>query len=253
MMEQLNTVQPHPLPRQVTRSIGLRAWSQPDVRFYWVIALVLGIVALGMGIAVGMDWNHERRLVSHGTPVDAIVQQAGEQTLAGRKQPPDTLCILRFEWHGSPHVTRPAYLAGRQEYVAPQDVVRIFVNPDDPDDWTARSEPGPIGPRLLGAVIALAAALVALAVAWLYRARVLSVWRNGESVEALVIESRNTALAPMSRAVRCTPAEEADTRVFSVYVPARAGKLERGDRIWILSRGKSARGAQSAAWFTGSQ
>jgi hypothetical protein len=230
-----------------------RAWVQPDVRFYWGIALVLGLVALGMGIAGAVDWNHERGLVVNGVAVNAVVQQAGDQTLAGRKQPPEALCILRFDWHGSAHLTQPAYLSGRQEYVAPQDIVRIYVNPDDPDDWTARSEPGPMGPRLLGAVIALAAALVAFVIAWLYRGRVLAVWKTGDAVESLVIEARNTALAPRSRAVRCTPVEEVDTRVFSVYVPARSGKLERGDHFWVLTRGRSARGAQAAVWFDSAQ
>ena len=236
-------------PRELTRRVGRRAWAQPHVRFWWLIAVVLGVIALGSGILAAADWNHERRLVSEGTPINAVVQQAGDQTLAGRKQPPDTLCILRFDWQGSPHVTQAAYLAGRDEFVAPQDVVRIFVNPKDPDDWTARTSPGPIGPRLLGAEIALVAGLAALAIGWLSRARVLDVWRNGQAVESLVIEGRNTALAPLSRAVRCTPVEDADARVFSVYVPARAGKLERGDRIWVLTRNGRTGGAQAALWF----
>jgi hypothetical protein len=177
------------------------------------------------------------------------VEQAGDQTIAGRKQPPDTPCILRFPWHGSEHVSGARVLAGREEFIAAGDTVRIFVNPDDPDDWTARVRPGSMAPRLLGAGIALLAGLIGLLVSWFCHRRVLWVWREGEAVESLVIESRHTALAPLAQAVRCTPQAEKDTRIFTVYSRARGDRLERGEAIWVLARPKRAAGAEAASWL----
>ena len=133
--------------------------------------------------------------------------------------------------------------------MAPKDTVRIFVNPNDPDDWTAAMQPGPLNSRLVGAGIALAVGLLALAVSVILRMRVLHTWHNGLAVEALVVETHHSALAPFAPVVQCTPAEENDRRLFTVYVPARAGRLQRGDSLWILARGSSAGGAHALAWF----
>jgi hypothetical protein len=140
-------------------------------------------------------------------------------------------------------------LAGREEFVAAKDTVRIFVDPDDPNDWTARTRPGSIAPRLMGAGIALVAGFIAFLISWISRARVLRVWRDGEAVESIVIEGRYTALAPLAPLVRCTPRAEDDHRIFTVYSPARGGRFERGEPIWLLAWPNRAAGAEAASWL----
>jgi hypothetical protein len=211
--------------------------------------MVLAVIAACFAGSALMEWNHERLLIHDGVAVDAIVQQAGEQTLPGRKQPPDTICILRFEWHGQPHVARPKALEGRTEFVAPRDAVRIFVNRNEPDDWTAATRPGPLNSRLVGAGLTFFVALMAAAIGGLLYGRTLQLWRNGQTIDALVVETQHSALAPLCAAVRCTPAEDSDRRLFTVYIPVRAGRLRPGDRVWLLSRGAKAAGAHAAAWF----
>lgn len=235
--------------RKVTNRIRRRAWLHPYVRFWWLMAIVLAAIAGAITFGASADWNHERWLINHGVVVRAVVQQAADQTLAGRPQPPDAICILQFDWHGQAYTTRPDRLAGRNAFVAPKDAVTIYVNPADPSDWTSRSHPGPLLPRLLGAAVAFAAALAALLVSILYYLRTLRSWRNAPVVDAMVLETHTTAIAPLCIAVTCTSIDENDKRLFTVFVPRRTRTLQPGDPIPVLtSLGKSA-GALALAWF----
>lgn len=249
MGEQSANGNPGPAPRELNPRARRRAWKQPVVRFWWLLAVVFALVAAGFAGSALAEWNHERSLITQGLAINATVQQAGEQTIPGRKQPPDTICILAFDWNGQPHVTRPKPLEGRTEFVAPRDTVRIFVNRADPDDWTASSQPGPLGQRLVGAEIAFGVALAAFAVTLFQRSKLLRAWRNGLALEALVVESRPTALAPRTGVLRCTPAEENDRRLFMVYMPGRAARPGSGERVWLLTRNAKSNSAHAAAWF----
>ena len=79
--------------------------------------------------------------------------------------------------------------------------------------------------------------------------RVLRLWRHGRALEAVVMESRQTALAPRSRFVRCAPVEQGDKRVFGVYVPDRAGRASEGDAVWLLADPAGKRDAVSLPWL----
>ena len=82
------------------------------------------------------------------------------------------------------------------------------------------------------------------------RAKALRTWRDGAAVPALVVESRQTAVAPKSRFVRCTPADRSDNRIVGVFVPQSAARdLRPGDALWLVfppgGRGRPV----AAAWF----
>jgi len=237
---------PPAAPRPLTARVRMRAWMEPRIRFAWLTGLVLILIAAGLGTFAAVQWQHQRWLISHGTKVNAVVQQAGDQILAGRKQPPSELVILQFDWHGQPHKTQPQVLAGRTEYIAPKDVVAINVNPNDPDDWTSLQSAEPLANRLFGAEVALAVGVLTAVGALGLRWSVLNAWRSGAGVEAIVVDSHHTALAPLSRAVRCTPATDSDRRIFSVYVPPRLGHPQAGQTLWVIVA-KNA--ALAAAWF----
>jgi hypothetical protein len=74
-------------------------------------------------------------------------------------------------------------------------------------------------------------------------------WRNGLAIEASALDGHNSALAPLSHAVRCTPVDEQDKRVFTVYVPAKAARLNTGDELWVLCPSQKSNRAVAAAWF----
>jgi hypothetical protein len=58
-----------------------------------------------------------------------------------------------------------------------------------------------------------------------------------------------TPIAPRSKAVRCTPAESHDKRVFMVYLPACAAPAAPGDVIWVISPADKPEPVYSAGWF----
>jgi hypothetical protein len=213
------------------------------------MAFVLGVTAVAISLSAAAGWNHERWLINHGVVVRAVVQQAADQTIAGREQPPDAICILSFDWHGQSYTTRPDRLAGRTDFIAPKDMVTIYVNPDDPADWTSLAHPGPLLPRMLGAAVAFGAALAAGLVTCLYYFRTMRRWKTAPAIEALVLESRNTAIAPLSTAIKCTPIDENDKRLFTVFVPRRDVVVKPGETITVLTYPGQSAGALALAWF----
>src|SRR5207302_7928347 len=134
------------------------------------------------------------------------------------------------------------------DYLIVGSQIPIRVNQGDPKEWTHREQPLPLVQEMIRALLPLPVAVALLAVAIVLRGRMLRTWRDGEARPALVIETHHAALAPMSRAVRCTPADEADNRVFNVYVPRRGADLQRGDTVWLLFPPGNGRPV-AAAWF----
>lgn len=240
---------PPPVPRAITPRVRRRAWAEPVVRFWWLTAVVLGLIGVGFALQSVLDWRHDVNLIRDGVAVDAVVYQVGE--MKGKfkhPQPPDSIVTLHFPWKGEERSTKPDRLPDRKagEFITPGDIIPIRVNPSDPNDWTSATVAGPITGRLFGAEVALPIAALTGAFGLLMWRRVLGAWRKGRPIEALVMESRNTALALGARLVRCTPDAEGDSRVFAVYVPRRLAGLQRGDVIWLLARGS---GAVACAWF----
>jgi hypothetical protein len=233
----------------VTPRVRSRAWVEPAVRFWWLTAMVLVLIGAWFALQGMLEWRHDDRLVREGVAVVAEVYQVGEMKGQFKHpQPPDSIVTLQFPWQGQTIYTKPDRLPDRKagEFITPGDKIPIRVNPADPADWTSAKVAGPISGRLFGAEIALPIALLAGTFGLLKWRRTLETWRTGKAIEALVMDSRNTALALGARLVRCTPDADGDNRVFAVYAPRRLAGIQRGEAIWLLTRG---RGAVASAWF----
>jgi hypothetical protein len=240
---------PSPPPRAITPRVRRRAWVEPAVRFWWLTAMVLVLIGAWFALQGVLEWRHDVKLIREGVAVDATVYQVGEMKgIFKHPQPPDSIVTLQFSWHGKDQYTKPDRLPDRKagEFITPGDTIPIRVNPADPTDWTSAKVAGPISGRLFGAEVALPIAALTGVFGLLKWQRMLATWRRGEAIEALVMDSRNTALALGARLVRCTPDAEGDKRVFAVYVPRGLAGVGRGDTIWLLTRG---RGAVACAWF----
>src|SRR5205807_195111 len=74
-----------------------------------------------------------------------------------------------------------------------------------------------------------------LAVAILRRRQVLAIWREGQPVHGVVIDIRQSAIAPLSRLVRYSIIENNDNRVFSTLIPAGFGIPDAGEMISLLA------------------
>ena len=236
-------------PRAVTPRVRRRAWAEPHVRFWWVLTLALLAIGVYVGVREWRVWSREVRLIRSGRVVQAEILTAAGLSSRWQQLPPDSVVKIRYEVDGREY-EKNGYLKGRKEFIQVRSKVPVRVDAGDPDQWTARTEPASLIEQLTGAVVVLPVFLVLAVVSLWQRARLLRVWRDGEAVGAIVVDSRQTALAPRSRLVRCTPAESGDKRIVQVYVPASAAAgVAPGDELWLL-RPPAGRGRPvAAAWF----
>ena len=238
-----------PVLRPITARTRWRAWSEPRIRFWLFATLALCAVGLGFIIASLLARAHQHKLITRGVVAQATVVIANGETVKGRPQPPDSVVILEFPWKGEAHSTRPQTLEGRKDFITTNSILPIHVNPDDPDDWTWLDEPLPLITQIIGAIIALPLAAATFLRALLMRNTALQLWKGGTTIDAIVLETRSIAVAPLCRAVRVTPDLNGDDRIYTVYVPPSHSKLARGDSLSIIRPRGGATFAIASAWF----
>lgn len=232
-------------PRPLTAGVRRRCWTEPRVRAWWIAATVLDIIALAFAAQGWVSWRGDTRLAERGIVVNARIYAVDYITRPGASFEPSNPARLQFPWHRQPYTTHSARkLDGYDRFVVIGDPVQVHVDPDDPENWATLVEPMPLGRRLLAALLTLPAAGGTLLAAIWRRSRLARLWRDGTATVALVLNSAPTALAPHSRAVRCTPAGEADRRVFTVYAP-----IADAEELVILLRPAPSSLAAAVDWF----
>jgi hypothetical protein len=235
-------------PRPLTPRVRRHSWTEPHARSWGLVASVVTLVTLYFLGAGYYAWWRDVKLIREGREVSAFIYAAEGYPIPGRHRPPTAPVELHYEVDGRKYEVE-GFLRGRTEPFVVQTYVPIHVDPDDPTRWTARTRPDAVWPEMLGGLILLPAVPILAAVAWFRRARVLRLWRDGRAVEAVVLESHQTALAPRSRFLRCAPADPSDSRVIGVYVPDRAGRLAPGDSLWLLTDPAGGSRAAAALWL----
>ena len=228
-----------------------RAWAEPQVRFWWAAALIIGLAGLYLAATEVLNWREGTWLIRHGTPIDATVAVANGQLVSHRGQPGDSPVVLDFTWRDNAYRVE-GFLDGRatEQRVAVKDLIRIFIDPKNPTRWTARQVPVSLGGQLAASVAVVVAALFALAVSAIVRRPVLHTWRNGRAAEAVFLGRSRPALAPRSWALRCALAEGQDKRRLHRLRPGpRAGRA--GERLRVLVPPPPRAGGRrlAMAWF----
>ncbi|HET6249094.1 MAG TPA: hypothetical protein VFE47_15470 [Tepidisphaeraceae bacterium] len=237
------------VPRPLDARVRFRAWIEPRVRFWWLLAIVLCIIGVGFMINGIHTRYHEAWLIRDGLHIESTVMVADGEPVKGRPEKPGGVVQIQFPWNGADYQPQARVLEGRKEWVTTGSPLWIHVNPKDPEDWTWLNEPLPAVTRMIGAFVVIPIALLT----WLWtifmQRKTLRVWREGTLAEALIVESRHIAVAPRCRAAQVTPADEADQRVFTVYLPPSLAGLRPGDALMIIRPPGSSLKAVAAAWF----
>ena len=143
------------LPREVTSHARWAAWTEPRVRAWWLTALLLGIIGLKYVVVGAHTRTHEIWLIENGKRIDATVEWAGNEHLKHRKEAPDSVVRLQFQWDGKPYEPAPKALEGRKNFITTASILPIHVNPNDPEDWTWLDAPLPLLSRVIGGIITL--------------------------------------------------------------------------------------------------
>jgi hypothetical protein len=201
-----------------------------------------------------LSWNRDRDLLLN-PPTSATIKQANEQNIAGRPVPRDAWVLLEWENSGQ-KIQRWGSFAG-YESDTPATIgstVAVHVDPADSNRWTASNAARSPVVFLFPAIACIGVALLALALAWWQRRRVMRTWRDGMVVPATVLGWQFTALAPRSRVAKCTLAqaegEADDPRIFYVIVPRTVAAPEVGQTLRVLVPDRSSTsGRLPANWL----
>jgi hypothetical protein len=246
-------------PREATAAIRRRAWTEPRVSMWWIMSLGVLLLMLYLVVTHALAWWSERQLMTHGVAVQAVITRArndlNDITVPNKNMQSDSECTLEFTLDGKSYKVI-GQLVEHMETVptittGPEHPVTLRVDPENPEErWTDRTTTPPFfSRRLIGLAIALPVMALLILVAVLKRRGVLNVWRNGPASAALVVDTRQTPIAPRSQAVRCTSADSGDKRVFTVYLPAGTAKAVAGDTVWVIRPPQRSEPAYAVAWF----
>jgi hypothetical protein len=241
---------PPPPPRRMTPLARRRCWTEPSVRLWWLLgAVILGMILLYSGDRL-WEWTVENRLIQHGTIVSAKVTQANDVVIPGHSEPPESPVNLEFDWNGQTQQVS-GFLEDRpsSQYIIVDSNVPIRVDPNDPTIWTYRSQITGIGETLFVTWFLLPIPPLLLAMAAFKKNQFRKTWQSSPAALAVVSDRRQTPIAPRSYAIHCSLADRSDKRLFVVYIPASAGRLNKGDLLWILLFPRGGSKPAAAVWF----
>jgi hypothetical protein len=229
----VNAPPPPPAPpRPITAAANRRGWTDPVIRF-WLLATValIGIGGWFLTEQVIASRN-EAWLIANGTAVTAQVIAADGDPRPGKKSPPGVTCSLKFDWKDQ--TINIDGILSSNDYITTGQSVQLRVDPNDTASWTDRTVPEPLARRLIAGAVVIPAVLITLIAALMLRRRLLGVWRNAEATLYSVVETRYSALAPLSHTVCCVLATGRDPTVIVVHLPARFPRPQPGEVLWLI-------------------
>ena len=231
------------VPRDITPFVRRRAWAEPRVRAWWLLALVLLAITLTLGLQQYLAWSKLHSAIASGVTVPTTIVRTEE--FGQRKFSSNTPMILRYEYKGKtyePHGT----LEWLDRFVTEGDIVPVHIDPNDPENWTSRNRVPSLAVAMIAAILVGPVAIVAGLVAMVARSGVLKTYRSGTLTPAIVSANKQTPLAPRSRAIVCSLTTGG--RSIEVFVPPSLAKLAPGEPIDLLLPPRGGR-PLSAAWF----
>jgi len=227
-------------PRPLNRHVVRRSWGEGKVRFWWMSALVIVVVA---GIVGGGQVQQElkhRHLINHGALVHAIAfevagvtehQNRNFSVMRDQKVQVKFNAVMpdgKIEEFGG-------YLEPSDGRIRVNEKIDLLVDPNDTSNWSEDVTPQSWWHVLeIPLFMMLPLAGLALGVAELRRRQVLAVWRDGIRTGGVVVAVKHTAAAPRSRIVHYTLADGRDRRVFKTLYPGSAGVPNRGDPLTLI-------------------
>jgi hypothetical protein len=222
-------------PRRITARARRRSWNESNVRLWMILAVVVGVITAYFTVQQLREALSERRLIREGRAVEARVEQFGQRgTMANiRRGEAFAVTVTYPGANGEPRQSEGLFIAEQDRRLSVGDTIEIRVDPNDPDRWTTRSEPRPWAEHLTAAIILVPLLALTLLMTLTRRAQVLRTWRDEPAMPATVVETKQSAIAPMSRVIRFVLHEGDDRRVWTTLHPARQAP-HKGDTITVI-------------------
>jgi hypothetical protein len=223
-------------PRPFTKKVRRRSWLEPQVRIWWMCALLVFGIALYVVIDSSIRTAHHNALLREGVPLTVTIVSANDWTTPGSAQQRD---------HRMNVVLRSSATEGSREFRGALDAapgyfvignqMKIAVDPHDDANWTELTEPLPLlhnwGVPLLLTPVIVAALAVAIARRW----QILRIWREGVQCKGIVTARRHTAIAPFSSLVRYARVDGENNLVRSALFPQRGAVPQPGALLTLLA------------------
>lgn len=220
-------------PREITPVIRRRSWLQPHARFWWLAAVAFLIPAAYLTSQAFIEHYVQSQLIVHGKRVAAMVGG-----IPHHERPPGTALDLTFTYAGK-HYAVSGVLEGRSRFVEQGKTVPIMIEPANPTHWTYLKVVPPVSPELVAPLISAILMLIAIVMALVERARWLRAYGSGEPWLVRVVGTGSSAIAPLSKQVRCVAAEGRTRQIVHVIVRSALGRsLHAGDLLWVCSSGQ---------------
>ena len=232
-------------PREITSFVRRRAWAEPHVRAWWLLATVLLLLGAYLGLTQYLDWSRLNRAINSGVTVPATVLAVEGDGRKGKSVSAGAQVVISYEYQGKTY-QQNGTLSGLINATRVGEAVPLHLDPADPNNWTARGDVPSLPVAMTGAILVLPVALIAALIAFVARSAVLKTYEHGPSAEAQVIGNKQTPLAPKSRAITCSLSQGG--RTIEVVVPPALAGLAQGDAISLILPRKSGR-PLAASWF----
>lgn len=221
-------------PRAISKNARRRSWAEPRVRNWWLMSLATFLIALwfvGMQVYASQS---DRSLIHHGVRVEADVLDVAGNPLK-KQYTRDENLPFHMTWRmpdGRVHTVNER-LKAQREALGPGKKIPLYVDPNNLDHWTDRTEISWSEDTLIG-IMLLPIILLLLAIAIFNRLQTLKAWKNGPSIHASVVEIKQSATAPLSRILRMVLANYHDQRIFTTLIPTRRAHFQPGDLVWVI-------------------
>jgi hypothetical protein len=223
-------------PRELTKKVRRRAWGERHVRLWLLLGAGLLAITCYYAISRIYLWTEENRLVRHGDKViGEVVGWSGGEAPKGKQftLPANTVVDIEYTYKGSLYHDR-SELVDRTEQIVTRTPLPLFIDPRNPNHWTARTTPPSLGNEMLGATMLFPFVILLFALALLSHNRVLRIYRQGEAVLAEVIGVSHFAAAPLSRMIACATHLGTDDRVIKILLSTRKAP-DVGETLWLLA------------------
>lgn len=233
-------------PRTLTPRGNRWAWLEPRVRVWWTSALLLAIIGAYFVISEVSSSSLDRRLVSSGMRVEAIINEIDGSPRKDRFARPVERAEFTMSFQipgGDSLIIERSRLKDQRDPYKVGNAITLYVDSSRLKDWEAKDTSlwtdrlqTTLREDLLLGLIILPFVNLLLILAVTQRIRVVRIWRLGQAMAAVVVETRQTPSAPFSRLVRYALRDSRDRRVFKAIVPMRVAQFQTGDLFWVVAK-----------------